>query len=145
MTALFLHWGPLHAGINALMLVMLGRLCERAFGSLRMALIYGVGGIASTGFVLWLTMSQRDPPVLVGASGAIMALFGAIAGRSMLNWLRYRDVLDGRNLMMLLLIVVVQVAADIATPQVSLAAHASGFITGLIVAVLIGLMPRRAA
>ena len=144
-TALFLHWGPLHAGINALMLVMLGRLCERAFGSLRMALIYGVGGIASTGFVLWLTMSQRDPPVLVGASGAIMALFGAIAGRSMLNWLRYRDVLDGRNLMMLLLIVVVQVAADIATPQVSLAAHASGFITGLIVAVLIGLMPRRAA
>lgn len=133
-TPLFLHWGALHAGINGLMLIVLGRQAERAFGSLRMALIYAVGGVASTSFVLWLIASRlSEPSVLVGASGAIMALFGSIVGRTVVTWLRHRDVLDGRNLAMMMVIVLLQTAVDLAMPQVSLAAHASGFVTGLVV------------
>jgi rhomboid protease GluP len=132
-TALFLHWGGLHAGINGLMLVVLGRQLERSIGSWRMALVYAVGGLASTSFVLWLAAIQfSEPSVLVGASGAIMALFGALVGRTVIAWLRHRDVLDGRNLAMMGVIIVLQTAIDLSMPQVSLAAHASGLVTGLV-------------
>jgi rhomboid protease GluP len=135
---LFLHWGPLHAIINSFMLVVLGRACERSYGSLRMGLIYAIGGIASTTFVWWLAATGRsDMSVLVGASGAIMALFGALAGRSLVIWLRYRDVLDGKNLLMIGVIVALQVAVDLSVPQVSLAAHASGMVAGAIIGALL--------
>lgn len=143
-TALFLHFGPLHAGVNALMLWVLGRSCERTFGSLRMAVIYGIGGIASTAFVLWLAASgNSEPSVLVGASGAIMALFGAMAGRSVIVWLRHRDVLDGRNLVTIAVIVALQVAVDLSVPQVSLAAHASGLVAGAVLGAIITMIGRR--
>lgn len=142
-TPLFLHWGPLHAIVNSFMLMVLGRACERSYGSLRMGLIYALGGIASTAFVWWLAASGRsDPSVLVGASGAIMALFGAIAGRSLVIWLRYRDVLDGKNLLMIALIVALQVAVDLSVPQVSLAAHASGLVAGTIIGALLTMMTK---
>lgn len=140
--ALFLHWGLLHAAVNCFMLFVLGRLSERLFGSLRMALIYVVGGLASSGFVLWLS-TTGEPSVLVGASGAIMALFGGLLGRSVVTWLRSRDSLDGRNLVMLGLIATMQVLADLATPQVSLAAHASGFVAGCFIGTLMTLRSRR--
>jgi rhomboid protease GluP len=133
-TTLFLHFGLLHAAVNGFMLLVLGRLCEMVLGSLRMAVVYVVGGLASSGFVLWLAVSGlTEQTVLVGASGAIMALFGALAGRSLVVWLRYRDTLDGRNLMSLVFIAGLQVAVDLMTPQVSLAAHASGLVTGLMI------------
>ncbi len=141
-SALFLHWGPLHVGVNCFMLVVLGRLCERLFGSLRMALIYALGGLASSGFVVWLA-TTGEPSVLVGASGAIMALFGGLVGRSVITWLRSRDSLDGRNLVLLGAIALMQVIADLATPQVSLAAHASGFVAGCVIGTLLSLSRRR--
>ncbi len=142
-TPLFLHWGPLHAIVNSFMLVVLGRACERSYGSLRMGLVYGHGGIASTTFVWWLAASGRsDPSVLVGASGAIMALFGAIAGRSLVIWLRYRDVLDGKNLLMIGVIVALQVAVDLSVPQVSLAAHASGLVAGAIIGAILTMLTK---
>ncbi len=145
-TPLFLHWGPLHAAVNSFMLVVLGRSCERSYGSLRMGLIYALGGLASTTFVWWLAATGRsDPAVLVGASGAIMALFGAIAGRSLVIWLRHRDVLDGKNLLMIGVIVALQVAVDLSVPQVSLAAHASGLVAGAIIGALLTLTTRDAA
>ncbi len=137
-TPLFLHWGPLHALVNSFMLVVLGRACERSYGSLRMGAIYALGGIASTTFVWWLAATGRsDTSVLVGASGAIMALFGSLAGRSIVIWLRYRDVLDGKNLLMIGVIVALQVAVDLSVPQVSLAAHASGLVAGAIIGALL--------
>lgn len=141
-TALFLHWGALHAGVNCFMLVVLGRLCERMFGSLRMISIYLLGGLASSGFVVWLA-TTGEPSVLVGASGAIMALFGGLVGRSVITWLRSRDSLDGRNLVLLGVIALLQVIADLATPQVSLAAHASGFVAGIVIGTLMSLRARR--
>ena len=137
-TALFLHFGPIHAGVNAVMLVVLGRAVERMFGPWRMALIYGLGGLASSGFVLWLAAAgYSEPAVLVGASGAIMALFGGLVGCNLVTWLRYRDVLDGRNLVLVGIFLALQVAVDLSLPQVSLAAHASGFVAGLLIGSLL--------
>lgn len=137
-SALFLHFGWLHLLANSLMLFVLGRSCELAFGSARMALIYALGGLASSAFVLWLMASGfSDFAVLVGASGAIMALFGSLAGHRIVTWLRSRDPLDARELFMLAAIVAVQIAADLSIPQVSLAAHASGMASGLVLGLLL--------
>lgn len=145
-TALFLHWGWLHFAVNGVMLLVLGRAVERSFGSLHMAAIYALGGLASSAFVLWLAATgNSEPAVLVGASGAIMALFGGLAGRSLVMWLRHRDMLDGRNLGMLAVVAALQVAVDLATPQVSLAAHASGIVAGAVIGALLTLKLRSAA
>jgi rhomboid protease GluP len=145
-TTLFLHFGLLHAAVNGFMLIVLGRLCERVLGSFRMAVVYVAGGLASSSFVLWLAVTGlSEQTVMVGASGAIMALFGALAGRTLMIWLRYRDTLDGRNLMSLAIIAGLQVAVDLMTPQVSLAAHASGLVSGLLMGAMLTLERRRPA
>lgn len=142
-TALFLHLGPLHLGVNALMLYVLGRPAEQTYGSVRLLVLYFLGGIASTGFVLWLALSgQTEPSVLIGASGAVMAVFGAIVAHRLVSWLRWRDPVDKRALILLPAILVLQIAADLASPQVSLAAHASGFVAGLLIGLALTLTMR---
>jgi membrane associated rhomboid family serine protease len=59
--------------------------------------------------------------------------------------LRHRDVLDGKNLLMIGVIVALQVAVDLSVPQVSLAAHASGLVAGAIIGALLTLTTRDAA
>jgi rhomboid protease GluP len=142
-TALFLHLGPLHLGVNALMLYVLGRPAEQTYGSFRLLFLYLLGGIASTGFVLWLSTSgYTEPSVLIGASGAVMAVFGAIVAHRLVSWLRFRDPVDKRALILLPAILVLQIAADLASPQVSLAAHTSGFVAGFLIGLALTLTMR---
>jgi rhomboid protease GluP len=143
MTATFLHFGPLHAGANGLMLYLLGRPCEMSFGSLRMIVLYLSGAIASSAFVLGLyAWGASEPTVLVGASGAVMAVFGGLVGHRLVTWIRHRDVLDKRFLTMVPVIMGLQFAADLSMPQVSLAAHASGFCAGVVIGLLLTLTIR---
>jgi len=65
---------------------------------------------------------------LVGASGAIMGVVGISAGLL----LRHRQSpLAGRQLQNILVIVAIQTLFDLWTPQVSLAAHLCGFLSGV--------------
>lgn len=143
-TALFLHFGWAHFMINMLSLMALGRFVETAFGSLRMLVIYVIAGLGSMASVLGLMHTGMiEPSILVGASGAIMGLFGAIVARQLRNWMNSRDVLDRRGLIALSVIMAVQVAADFSIPNVSFAGHASGFAFGFIMALGLGsLMPK---
>ena len=143
-TALFLHFGPLHVGVNTFMLFLLGRDTERAFGSWRMLLIYAVGGVASSGFVLWLMANGYSrQAVLVGASGAIFALFGAIVARHVASWARTRDAQDMRAVVQLAVAVAIQTAIDLSVPQISFAAHAGGLVTGLVLGLVLAALERR--
>lgn len=73
-TAMFLHANLTHWLFNSLALYIFGREVEKTFGHLRFVIIYFLGGIAgSIGSLLWL-----DNPSL-GASGAIFAIFSAVA------------------------------------------------------------------
>lgn len=144
--ALLLHFGPLHLIANALNLWVLGRLVEAKLGSLRAFAAFWLGGLASSAGVLWLMHEgyvQRG--VLVGASGAIMALLGVIVARQAALLARHRDGLEGRRLAGLVMIVAVQVAADMLVPQVSFAAHACGFLAGLAIGAAMMVMPRQDA
>jgi len=72
-TAAFLHYGPLHLGLNALALWWLGGAVEGAIGPWRYGLLYFVSGLAGSAGALLL-----DPTaVTVGASGAIFGMLGA--------------------------------------------------------------------
>jgi membrane associated rhomboid family serine protease len=72
-TAAFLHYGPLHLGMNMLVLWWFGPPLEDALGSARFLLLYLVGGLAgSAGALIW-----TPDAATVGASGAIFAMFGA--------------------------------------------------------------------
>ena len=71
-----------------------------------------------------------------------MALFGAIVAHRLVSWLRWRDPMDKRALILLPAILVLQIAADLASPQVSLAAHVSGFFAGLAIGLVLTLTMR---
>jgi membrane associated rhomboid family serine protease len=72
-TAAFLHYGPIHLGLNMLALYWIGTPIEAYLGRWRFLLLYLVSGLAgSAGALLVTPMSPT-----VGASGAIFGILGA--------------------------------------------------------------------
>lgn len=134
----FLHYGALHLVANMLMLLVLGRLVEATWGAGPLILAYLVGGVGSTAAVLALMWGGYvDPGILVGASGAIFALFGMIVARAILDWRRWRDVLDRSRLLSLATIMALQFVIDVAVPHISFTAHLAGFGVGLLLGLAI--------
>jgi rhomboid protease GluP len=141
-TAMFLHAGPEHLVSNMFALWVLGRFVEAAMGPVRTAIIYGAGGLASMAGVLWLTwMGLIEPNLLVGASGAIFALLGAIALRRLADFLTSRTLADRRNLSLILMVLAIQAVIDLAVPQISFTAHGIGLAAGMLLGWL--LAPKR--
>jgi rhomboid protease GluP len=134
-TSLFLHFGALHLIFNLYALFIIGSGLERSIGSIRFAICYLLSGLGSGVGVLFLRqLGWNKAEQLVGASGCVMGLVGVWAGLL----LRHRDgPMAGRRLKNILLIVVVQTAFDLSTPQISMAAHLSGLITGLMLGLIL--------
>lgn len=134
LTSLFLHYGPLHLIFNLYALFIIGPGLERAIGSVRFAAYYLLSGLGSSVGVLLLRLFDFTRPPLVGASGCVMGIVGVWAG----FLLRHRhQPLAGRRLKNIVLIVAVQTAFDLSTPQISMAAHLSGLVTGVILGLLV--------
>lgn len=132
-TAMFLHAGPEHLISNMVGLWVLGRIVEISLGTWRMAAIYGVGGLASMAAVVGLTAAGlAESNLLVGASGAIFALLGAIAVQRVTDYFTNRTIADRRNLSMLALVLVLQAGIDLAVPQISFSAHGFGLVAGAV-------------
>jgi membrane associated rhomboid family serine protease len=129
-TALFLHYDVLHLLFNLFALYVLGPPLERAIGSLRFSVCYLVSGIGSSAGVVALTViGLVNPGQLVGASGCVMGIVGAWAA----FLLRHRHVpLARQRLTNIFMIVAIQIAFDLSTPQVSMSAHLCGLITGFL-------------
>jgi membrane associated rhomboid family serine protease len=139
-TALFLHGGFLHLGFNLFALYILGPPLERAIGPIRFVACYLISGLASSAGVVALTVSGLVPDAqVIGASGCIMGVVGAWAG----FLLRYHDApLAKQRLANVALIVMIQIAFDLSTPHVSMAAHMCGLIAGFLVGLLLARRPR---
>jgi rhomboid protease GluP len=135
LTALFLHFGPLHLIFNLYALFVIGPGLERIIGSVRFALYYLLAGLGSSAGVLLLhlyVLSRPEP--LVGASGCVMGIVGVWAG----YLLRHRhEPFAGRRLRNIVVIVAIQSAFDLSTPQISMVAHLSGLITGVLLGLLV--------
>ena len=134
MTALFLHGGAVHLLFNLFALYVLGPPLERAIGSARFCACYLIAGIGSSaGVVVLALVGLINATQLVGASGSIMGIVGAWAG----FLLRHRHIpLAKQRLSNILLIVLIQIAFDLSTPQVSMAAHMCGLFTGLLMGLI---------
>jgi membrane associated rhomboid family serine protease len=73
LTAAFLHYGPIHLGLNMLALYWFGTPVERYLGRFRYLLVYLVSGLAGSAGALIVTPNTPT----VGASGAIFGILGA--------------------------------------------------------------------
>jgi membrane associated rhomboid family serine protease len=143
-THMFLHGGWLHLIVNMTSLMAFGTAIERRWGLRRFLLFALLCGIAAAGTHLAIYPRSVDP--VIGASGAISGLFGAV----LLLLRRVRT--DGRALRFWP-VVGIFVLLNIATGYTGLpgdggtpiawAAHLGGFAAGLL---LFGLFePRRRA
>ncbi len=73
-SALFLHGGLLHVGLNMFALYQAGQVVERLFGRLGFLVIYVGAGLLGNLASLW----WKQGSVSVGASGAIFGVYGAL-------------------------------------------------------------------
>ena len=130
----FLHASIIHIGINMFSLWILGRFIEAIVGSWRTLAIYIVAMIAS-GFsaVYW----SAPDTLIVGASGAIFGLFGALFACG------FRLGPHGMSLVKANIgILVLNLVFSFAVPGISWQAHIGGLISGFIFTYLIYSPPK---
>ena len=118
LTAAFLHYGPIHLGMNMLALWWIGRPLEDALGPLRYLLLYLVGGLAGSAGAL----IANPTAVTVGASGAIFGILGA----AIVLERQQTYVLGGSAITLL----VVNLAFTFAVPGISIGGHLGGLAGG---------------
>ena len=76
LTMMFLHADLFHILFNLLFLILIGPLLEERVGPLRWGVLFFVGGVVST-VVFEAIRFQDQGYILLGASGALSAVFGA--------------------------------------------------------------------
>lgn len=122
-TSQFLHVYFAHLILNMLFLFVLGGSLERAFGSLRFALLYLVSGAAGQ------VASVIVTPTLV-SSGASQAIMG-LAGCALVKRFRLRKETPFQ-IIITLTVISIQVAIDLVAAHTIKAGHAAGFCAGAI-------------
>lgn len=90
-THMFLHSGMLHLGLNLLFLAWVGRYVEWVTGRWQMIGLFLLGGIV--GGALQVVVDPVSPAIVIGASGAIAAIFGAYAVLFAQSRVRARTIL----------------------------------------------------
>lgn len=142
-SAMFLHFGALHLGMNMLALWDGGKLVERMYGAVRFLAIYLLSGVG--GNLLSLVIQGNDA-VSGGASGAIFGIYGALLVyvwlvRRQMQAQEFRWLFWGALLFSALTIVL-----GYMIPGIDNSAHMGGFVTGVAMAVLFlpsGILPGR--
>ena len=134
-TALFLHGGLLHLGFNLFALYVLGPPLERSVGTIRFLACYLISGLASgAGVVVLNEIGLIHVDQLIGASGCVLGVVGGWAG----FLLRHRHAPSAKQqLANIGLIVVIQIAFDLSTPEVSMPAHMFGLIAGFFLGLIL--------
>ena len=139
LTALFLHYGLLHIAVNLYALYLIGPPLERTIGWAKFAAGYLLAGLGSGCWVVLLkVIGLTKATQLVGASGCVMGIIGISAGLLLSHRV---SPLVGQRLRYILVIVVVQTLFDLWTPQVSVAAHLGGFLTGVLIGIVFAAQP----
>jgi membrane associated rhomboid family serine protease len=119
-TAAFLHYGPIHLGLNMLAVWWFGRALENALGPVRYLLLYLVSGLAGSAGALIATPTAAT----VGASGAIFGILGAA-----LVLERQQTYVFGGSALTL---IVLNLAFTFAVPGISIGGHLGGLAGGVL-------------
>jgi membrane associated rhomboid family serine protease len=118
-TAAFLHYGPIHLGLNMLALYWFGTVVEGALGSARFVAVYIASGLAGSAGALILSPNS----ITVGASGAI---FGVLGSMLVLEYMA-----TGRLTGNAMTLIVINLAFTFAVPNISAGGHIGGLIAGI--------------
>lgn len=131
LAAAFLHFGPLHLGLNMLGLALLGPFVEKMLGTWRFLISYLIIAIGSMLTLTLLTVNNIFiTPAAVGASGAIMGLIGTEAAIQIRILRQHSSKVAAVRLRLIGLFIILQTIFDVMTPQVSFIGHASGLVIG---------------
>lgn len=125
-TPIFLHGGLIHFAFNSYALLNLGPIVENAYDRERFWVVYLLCGIGGN------TLSSLFGSNVVGASGAIFGLIGLL----IVFGARARSV-AGRNLKSFLTRWALFMFIFSLLPGISFAAHAGGFVMGLLLGALV--------
>ena len=127
-SAVFLHGSSEHLIGNAIALLVLGMVCEHAFGRVQFLFLFVMSGLAGSAVSLLLS-----PGPSVGASGAIFGLQGAAI--VLMRRHRERLIMRARRIGVVLLVwALYTLGLGAFTPFVDNGAHLGGFLGGLLVA-----------
>jgi membrane associated rhomboid family serine protease len=119
-TAAFLHYGPIHLGLNMLALWWFGGVVEQALGRGRFLLLYLVSGLAGSAGAL-----LADPgAATVGASGAVFGMLGALL---ILEW-QATGSFTGQAMTL----IVINLAFSFAVAHISWGGHLGGLAGGIL-------------
>lgn len=135
LSAVFVHGSLLHIGMNMLSLVRLGGTLEPHFRTARFILLYLLSGALGFACTVW---SRGAAAYSVGASGAIFGLLGAFIGALFVRRNPGWQQVFFSNLIM-------AGALAFFVPNVDNSAHAGGFVSGVVIGVLLELerQPRK--
>ena len=132
-----MHGGIFHLAFNMVMLIFCGRMVEAVVGPVGLAILYLLGSYAAAAAQFFANPYDASP--MIGASGAISAIFGAYA----LLYGRPRGFADHPRLGVAINVlwlatawIAVQFLMGIASADMGMAiataAHVGGFLAGLI-------------
>jgi len=127
LTAMFLHGGLTHLGMNMFSLYLIGRSVESYFDAKSYIALYFFSGIMGGMASLYM----HPLSVGVGASGAIFGIFGALAG----FFLAYRDQIKSHTKAFMKdfsLILGINLVIGLSIESVDVSAHIGGLIVGAI-------------
>lgn len=145
-TSVFVHGGLVHLLMNMYMLLLLGSLAEREFGRVGLLLLFLAGGVAASCATAWwqswhtLGTDFLGRPVVrltvsVGASGAIMAIAGALLAAHVVRaWYSsdHAAAPEANLSKSLWQVVAINVGMGFLIPGVDNAAHIGGVVAGLV-------------
>jgi rhomboid protease GluP len=128
-SAMFLHFGVLHLGMNMWALWDGGQLVERMYGHARFAALYLLSGLAGN---LLSLIVQGDRAISGGASGAVFGIYGALLvflwrERGQLRPHEFRWLFWGAAGFS-----VATIAFGFLVPGIDNAAHIGGFLSGVL-------------
>ena len=77
-TSTFLHSGLMHLVNNMIMLIAAGQILEKALGHVRFLLLYLLSALTGSALSYFHLLQSEEFVAVVGASGAIFGVFGAL-------------------------------------------------------------------
>ena len=134
-TAMFLHAGLLHIAMNSYALYILGPPVEETLGKIKFLVLYFVTGFAG-GAVSYsfLPVMAVGGTVAVGASGAIVGVFGAFIAFA---WRRRGSPIARAMLRNAALIILINALLSIGWSTVDWRAHVGGLLSGFVAGFLV--------